>query len=278
VTPPDAALLEAVRRGDAKALETLLERHAPAVHRFARTLCRHPEDAEEVLQETLLAAARNLDRFREEASVSTWLFTIARRACMRLARRRAGEPEHFAPLDDAPLAAASDDPQAHAERDEARRRLYAALHALSPSHREVILLRDIEERPAAEVAAILGIEVGAVKSRLHRARARLRAILRADASLPPPSPDGGCFEVEEALSRMVEGDLPKPACDRLSAHVDACPRCKARCDTLGAILSACHDLAAEPTPPSVRRVVTDTARRALVELAAPSAPNPRGDE
>ena len=265
MTPSDQDLVAAVKAGDRTALETLLERYAPSIYRFGRTMCKNPEDAAEVLQETMLAVARHADQFREASAFSTWLYTIARRACMRLGRKRSGQPDAFADVDGVPLADLADDPHALAEAAERRDRLYAALEALSPIHREVILLRDIEERTAPEVAEILGIEVGAVKSRLHRARARLREILLRDEALPEarPAPDSACFEVESALSEMLEGDLPKPACDRLSRHVERCPRCRARCDGLGAILAACKQLPAEPVPREVRDRVHAAARRAL---------------
>jgi RNA polymerase sigma-70 factor (ECF subfamily) len=69
----EAELLEAARAGSGEALETLLERHEARLYRFARRLCRHREDAEDVLQESLLAAARGLSGFRGASSISTWL-------------------------------------------------------------------------------------------------------------------------------------------------------------------------------------------------------------
>jgi RNA polymerase sigma-70 factor (ECF subfamily) len=83
----EAELLEAVRSGSSQALETLLERHEARLYRFARRLCRHHEDAEDVLQESLLAAARGLAAFRGASSIGTWLYTIARSFCIKKRRR-----------------------------------------------------------------------------------------------------------------------------------------------------------------------------------------------
>ncbi|RMG95385.1 MAG: sigma-70 family RNA polymerase sigma factor [Deltaproteobacteria bacterium] len=267
----DHELIAALKAGDAAALDTLLARYAPSIYRFGRTMCRNPEDAAEVLQETMLAVARHADRFREDAAFSTWLYTIARRACMRLSRKRSGEPAAFDDPDGLHLSDDRQDPEAQVVADERKRRLYAALGALSPDHREVILLRDIEQRTAREAAEILGIEVGAVKSRLHRARVRLREILERDETLPPPAADakGACFEVERALSEMIEGDLPKAACNRLTEHVETCPRCRARCDALGTILASCRRLTEDPVPTAVAMKVARAARRALAEHMAP---------
>src|SRR5271166_199112 len=98
--PTDDALLAALRSGDEQALPKLLERHAPAVYRFGARMCRDPEDAKDVVQETLLAAARGMREFRGGASLSTWLFTIARSFCIKKRRRRAGSPSEFLSLDE----------------------------------------------------------------------------------------------------------------------------------------------------------------------------------
>ncbi len=99
VDPTDEALLTALQAGDDKALGVLLEKHLPAVYRFGVKMCRDPEDAKDVAQETLLAAARGLRDFRGASSVSTWLFTIARSFCIKKRRKRVGEPSEQVALD-----------------------------------------------------------------------------------------------------------------------------------------------------------------------------------
>src|SRR5215470_15526196 len=83
----DDELLAAARAGDAAALEELLERHQAQVYRFGMKMCRDPEDAKDVLQDTLLAMARNVRDFRGASSLSTWLYTIARSFCIKKRRR-----------------------------------------------------------------------------------------------------------------------------------------------------------------------------------------------
>ena len=85
---PDEKLLEAARAGDRAALDQLLTRHQSRVYRFGLKMCRDSEDAKDVLQETLLAVARNVKDFRGASSVSTWLYTIARSFCIKKRRRR----------------------------------------------------------------------------------------------------------------------------------------------------------------------------------------------
>ena len=84
------ALLSRAAAGDDAALEALLEAVQPQLYRFSMKMCRHSADAEDVLQDSLLAAARSIRTFRGDATLSTWLFTIARRSCIKERRKRAG--------------------------------------------------------------------------------------------------------------------------------------------------------------------------------------------
>ena len=175
------ALLADARAGDARALHQLLLTHRNGVYRYGLQVCRTTEDAEDAVQETLWAATRAIRMFRGSAkSITSWLFTIVRNECYRLLDRHRRAPE---PLDEA--AALVDRSPALDDNLEARRRaklLAAALEALDPLHREVILLRDVQELTAPEAAERLGISVDALKSRLHRARASLREhVMRASA-------------------------------------------------------------------------------------------------
>src|SRR5512143_3531332 len=89
----DRTLLERARAGDHRALESLLERHQAQVYRFGMKMCRDPEDAKDVLQDTLLAMARGVKDFRGASSVSTWLYTIARSFCIKKRRRSKFAPD-----------------------------------------------------------------------------------------------------------------------------------------------------------------------------------------
>jgi RNA polymerase sigma-70 factor (ECF subfamily) len=173
-TTPEA-LLSAAQAGDRAALEKLLVQHRHGVYRYGLKVCRTTEDAEDAVQETLWAATRAIRAFRGGPStLASWLFAIVRRECLRLferwkLQRRADlDGDAVDPLD---VADSLDDEVALRRRGEL---LAAALAALDPIHREVILLRDIRGLHAPEAAAMLGISVDALKSRLHRARERLR--------------------------------------------------------------------------------------------------------
>ena len=178
----DEALLARSAEGDRAAFDVLVGRYAASVLRLIRVRVGSPAEAEDVLQQTFLAAWRSAARFRGEARVKTWLFTIARNTAAK-ARDRAGR----APVADVPLDAlgveagwGSDDPETIALAAERRDLLRAAFESLDDDAREVLTLRDLEELPGEETAALLGLSLTAMKSRLHRARLRLAAEVRKE--------------------------------------------------------------------------------------------------
>ncbi|MBH9578287.1 RNA polymerase sigma factor [Inhella proteolytica] len=166
------ALIEAAQRGEAAALTELLAVCQPDLRRFARRSCRQAEDAEDAVQHALWQLYRKLGALRTVATFASWLFRIVERECRRQWRGR----ETAEPLDELPEA---EQPAAAGLPIDLRLDLQRALAALSPPHREVLLLRDVQELSAPEVAAQLGLSLEAVKSRLHRARAQLRKRLLA---------------------------------------------------------------------------------------------------
>ncbi len=175
----DLELLGAAQGGDREALEQLLERHQARIYRFGMTMCRDPEDAEDILQETLLAMARGVRDFRGAASISTWLYTVARSFCIKKRRRSKFAPEERSLDTDThsevmALADTGRSPDELLIGKQTERALELAIDALEPAYREVLILRDVEGLTAPEVADVLGITPQAVKSRLHRARSAVR--------------------------------------------------------------------------------------------------------
>ena len=173
-----AELLQAARRGERAAIETLLSQHEPQVYRFSLRMCGNPEDAREVLQETLVTAFKGIRDFRGEAELSTWLYQVARSFCIKARRRRVGEPAQKDSLDAPEAKAVADEaeagPDARAHAREVGTVLKAALATLPDHYREVILLKDVEGLSYEDIAGLLGDSVPAIKSRLHRARLSLR--------------------------------------------------------------------------------------------------------
>jgi RNA polymerase sigma-70 factor (ECF subfamily) len=185
---PDAQLVILAQSGDKPATELLLRRYAPRIYRCCRRLCADPEELEEVYQDTLIDVVRYLPRFRGEAGLLTWAYTIARTQWNRRLRRkrgvtsrRAGDLE-ISTLADR-LVDPADEPDDRMVTDELRRALEAAMTTLTPVDRDILLLRDLEGFSAPEVAARTGLTIPAVKTRLHRARSALRAALRERVTL-----------------------------------------------------------------------------------------------
>jgi RNA polymerase sigma-70 factor (ECF subfamily) len=270
--PSEASLLAAARRGDRAALGELLARHQQRVFGFGVKMCGDPEDAKDVAQETLLALARAVRDFRGEASLTTWLYTVARSFCIKKRRRSKGAPAFHEPLDVA-AGQGSTEPQATPEQmllgREAQDTVTAALAALPPEAREVVVLRDLEGLSAAEVAEVTGASVAAVKSRLHRARAALRerllAMVGGEPALPAPA---SCPDVLTMLSRKLEDEISPDVCAEMEAHVAGCPRCQGLCDSLRRTLAVCKAL---PTPEVPAHVQASLRQALAAALDAGSA-------
>jgi RNA polymerase sigma factor (sigma-70 family) len=160
-------LVEAARAGDSNAIDALLAACQPDLKRFARRACSTSEDAEEAVQLALWRLYRRIGALRTVASFAAWMFRIVERECHRLFRGRST----FEPIDDPDLQPAPNVPV------ELRLDLSKAIAELPSAYREVLVLRDVDELTAPEVATMLGLSVEAVKSRLHRARSMLRTRL-----------------------------------------------------------------------------------------------------
>lgn len=271
--PSDARLLEAARRGDAESLEALLERHQAQVYRFGMKMCRDPEDARDVLQDTLLAMAKGVRDFRGASSISTWLYTIARSFCIKKRRRSkfAPEPERSLETDAAPETAELADPGRSPDEVLASKEVHGALQqaigALDPMYREVLLLRDVEGLSAPEVAAVLGVSVQAVKSRLHRARLSVRAhVAPLLGIVPEPGvgpPPGSCPDVLQLFSRHLEDEISADVCADMERHLEGCARCRGACESLKRTLALCRMSPSTPVPPAVQNSVRLAVRNFL---------------
>lgn len=147
---------------------TIARDHYDAVFRFcARRV--GPDAAEDAAQDTFVTAHRVLRKFRGASSLRTWLFGIALNECRRIARQRRIEPSQVPLIETASV----DD----ADRLVNRRALQDALAKLSPEHRDVVLLHEIEGLTYDEISTVLGVPSGTVKSRLHHAFQHLRRLL-----------------------------------------------------------------------------------------------------
>lgn len=164
-----APLVEAACAGDERALSQLLRTCQPDLKRFARRTCANSEDAEDAVQVALWQLHRKIGTLGTVAAFATWLFRIVERECYRIFRRSASKDRLSEPL--------ADELAAPAIPSDLRLDLTKAIAALPEAYRVALILRDVEELTAPEVAQSLGLSVEAVKSRLHRARAMVRESL-----------------------------------------------------------------------------------------------------
>ena len=176
-------------RQELEGFDRLYRDHVDLIYRYAHRLCGETESAKDLVQETFLNAYQALKDFRGDAKVSTWLYTIASRACIRMRRKRKGEPEHelsleeFVPTSEGefrlqiPMDGLS--PEEAFQNKELREALDQAIDKLPKKYRMALVLRDMEGLSAKEVGTIMGVNERAVKSRLHRARLFVRRELSA---------------------------------------------------------------------------------------------------
>ncbi|MEE9205168.1 MAG: RNA polymerase sigma factor [Nitrospirales bacterium] len=176
-------------RSSAATFDRLYRDHVDRIYRFAQRLCGDNDDAKDLVQDTFLNAYRGIKGFRGEAQISTWLYTIATRSCIRMRRRRRGEPERELSLDEfiptsqgefhlqIPIEGLT--PEEALEHKELRRMLQQAIRKLPKKYRLVLVLRDMEGLTAKQVSSVMRLNERAVKSRLHRARLFVRRELSA---------------------------------------------------------------------------------------------------
>ncbi len=179
-------LVRAAAGGDTDAFEQLVRLHEKKVYALALRMCGNPEDANDAAQEAFLSAWKGLPNFRGEANFSTWLYRLASNAAidhMRKGKRQ--QEESSLDNDDAPLSVPDQGPgpQEALEGRELREAVTAGLQALSEDHRKILILREYQELSYDEIADVLDMDLGTVKSRISRARQALRKILLKNGNL-----------------------------------------------------------------------------------------------
>ena len=186
----DHRLIAECLNGDTLAFGELIRRYQDRLFNTVYRLLGSIEDAQDVVQDTFLNAYRSLDSFKGDAEFFTWLYRIAWNTAASLKRKQkaalslhAGRNGQGAidPLD----SSESNQPGHALEKAEQENRVQQALNRLSPEHRAVLILKEMEGQRYEDIADILQVPVGTIRSRLHRARMELREILERDDDLGP---------------------------------------------------------------------------------------------
>lgn len=173
MTPDERDLINRSRAGEVEAFDLLVRLHQDRIYNLAYRITGNREDASDAAQDAFVRAYQALPRYREDAAFSTWLHRIATNAALDLVRRRPAHP----PVELSAEHRAPDDPEAVANRREVTRRVHAALGHLTVEYRTAVVLRDLQGLAYDEIARILQVPLGTVRSRLARGREAMRAQL-----------------------------------------------------------------------------------------------------
>lgn len=167
---PGEQLVAAAQSGDESSIAALVSGAHPHVQRFAFSLCASSEDAEDAAQEAMIVLFRKIGTLRAASALGSWMFQIVRHECLRRARAvvRQVEPTE--------IPSAEDDVLRRLEVE----RVASVIASLPPDQRRVLIMRDVQGLPGRSVARSVGLTSAAMKSRLHRARATVRAELGGD--------------------------------------------------------------------------------------------------
>ena len=184
--PRDEDLVRGYLSGDYGAFAALVERHERRVYNLALRMTGREEDARDATQDAFLTALRKLSSFRGEAAFTTWMHRVTINACYDLLRKRARQPLLDLGDDEHPRPEPTPAPD-HADATELSIDVQRALLEVPEDFRAVMILHDVQDLPQEEVAAILGIPVGTVKSRLHRGRIALAKAMHLERERPHPS-------------------------------------------------------------------------------------------
>jgi RNA polymerase sigma-70 factor (ECF subfamily) len=234
--------LEVLRSRQPGATEQALALLQDTVYSFSMKVCGHREDAEDTMQNTLLKAMKHLGKFESGRALAVWLYKVAKNCCLMSRRKSKFAPKEHLSIEllmpdrnELERLAAQSTPEYHLLRNESAGQLQKAILKLPPEYRIVLVLHDMEEMSAEEIAQVTGLTPGNVRVRLHRARVFLRNALtgaRKTAARRKPARPLACKDLFASLSHYLDGALDAEKCEVLEKHLDGCQPCQVFLDSL----------------------------------------------
>jgi RNA polymerase sigma-70 factor (ECF subfamily) len=246
------------------AVPRLLDEHGDQIYRLGLQICGDPQGAEDLVQETFIRAYKGWENFEGRSKPSTWLYTIAARTCQRMKRKRAGEPRQLESLsellptrEDGVLTAVDDEHPVEAlDRQRVRESVQRALGELPHAFRIPLVLKEMADLSVAEIAEIMGLTEGTIKTRLYRARMKLRRALSAElptrAGAPPDHARRECLDLLKAKQDALDKGVPFPV-----PRESVCERCRSLFLSLDMAREACQRISDGDLPDAVRRVLKE---------------------
>jgi RNA polymerase sigma-70 factor, ECF subfamily len=264
---------ELLQRNTPEAVEEAIGLLQNTVFSFSMKMCGHRQDAEDTMQEVLFRSLKHLGKLEGPNALAAWLYTVTRNRCHRM--RRGPLEGNWKKLsldelipDDAELKSlllrAEGGPEDAAIHGQERHLLHQAVLRIPTPLRMVLVLHDMEELTSEQIAQILGLQMGTVRVRLHRARLAVR---REMANLLKGMPEtktiarqaiaerpAECRELFANLSEYMDARVEPRTCEQMRAHIEKCPACVAFLKDLRAAVDRCRSFEVACDPEIARRI------------------------
>jgi len=240
------AAIDLLRTRDPQGYDRVLELIQQTVFSFSMKVCGHREDAEDTSQEVLFKATEHLPRLKDPGGLTTWLYTVAKNACLMKRRKTKSAPREMLSLEElmpdrdeleALKHSLPDSPEYSILREEEAERVRHAVLQIPPQYRLILVLHDMEELSTADVARITGLSENTVRVRLHRARLFVRRELQTKNSAVRVAKSKrkarsqerpqSCREMFAGLSDYLDERLDDSLCAELERHLSGCVPCQA---------------------------------------------------
>ncbi len=284
---------ELLRKNTPEAVEAAIGLLQNTVFSFSMKMCGHREDAEDTMQDVLFRSLKYLSKVQDPNSLAAWLYTVTRNRCHRIRRGHFDTGRKKLSLDElipdeaefrSLLLEGENGPEHHAIHAEEHRLLHEAVLHVPTSLRLVLVLHDMEELTSEQIAKILGIQIGTVRVRLHRARLSVRKemslILRGMPEQSPPPKKAmaerpkECRELFANLSEYLDARVEPRTCEQMRAHIEKCPACVTFLKDLRTAIDRCRsfDVACDPDlAQRMRALMTQEYLRLIGKPAEESA-------